>query len=133
MVRGFPFTVMESPADGLGTRICRSAPGCTHPEGRRNLAVADFSGSGTLDDRLNGWFNELVVDRDLEADLVQEVDLGEGAFIGLGIPALRAAADDVGDSHLSHFGIDTRACFTSVNFSGFTMAMINFICILLSL
>ena len=45
---------------------------------------AKAPGPGALDDRLDGRFDEFVVDGDLEADLVQEVDLGERAAVGLG-------------------------------------------------
>src|SRR6266705_801247 len=65
-----------------------------HPD----LAVADRPGPGARHDRLDDVVDLLVVDRDLEPGLRDELHLVLGAAVDLGVAALPAEAADLRDA-----------------------------------
>src|SRR5262245_52818450 len=67
--------------------------------GDENLAVADLSGLGRVGDHLDDLVDLVVVDRDVDPDLGQEVHRVLGAAINLLVALLAAVAFDFGDGH----------------------------------
>ena len=66
-----------------------------------DLAVADLAGARTANDGVDGPFQVLVVDRDLQPYLLQQVDFDLDPPIGLGVAHLLATAQGVGYRHLA--------------------------------
>jgi soluble P-type ATPase len=65
-------------------------------------------GPGVLRRSCRSSVDELVVDRDLEADLLEQVDLDVRPAVGLVVPLLRAAPQRVGDRHLRDVRLEQR-------------------------
>src|SRR5205085_8395456 len=67
-----------------------------------NLAIADLASLGRIGDGLNGLLDLTVVDRDIEAQLGEEIHRIFGAAINLGVPLLTAISLDFRDGHPLH-------------------------------
>lgn len=82
-------------ADRLGAAFARAdADALVHGE-HEDLAVADVPGARALADAFDGRLDKFVVDRDREADLLQQVDFLKRAAPHVDVSALLAAAQRV--------------------------------------
>src|SRR5258706_12874090 len=58
--------------------------------GQKDLAIANLARSGALHDRVNGGFDDFVVDNHFQLDLRQQVDRVFASAIGFGVALLPA-------------------------------------------
>lgn len=71
-----------------------------------NLTVTYVSTLGRFDDCSNGGINIVVIDGDLEAHFLEQVDRMDLPAIVLRVPHLRAAAAYSADGHFMNFGME---------------------------
>ncbi len=96
----------QSGLDGFGTAFAGTdADAIVHREDE-NFAISDlafFAGFGSGYDGVDGWFDEVIIDRDLQLDFAEQVDRDFVAAIGTDLPLLSTEALAVEDRQAEHF------------------------------
>src|SRR4051794_10626435 len=87
---------------GAVVDLAGAYPHCAHERDHEDLAVAHLAGAGALAERVDGGFDEVLRDRDLDAHLVGEPHLHGRAAVGLDALELAPVALYAADRDAAH-------------------------------